>query len=85
MGDVIHSDKLTDRAADVLADRFRAECQALEHDGILDERNVIAFARENPQSAIRTLLIDPPEADDGTFLNSLRIAWQRELAARRAD
>ena len=83
MGEVIRSEKISDRYGETIARRFFEECRALERDGVLDTRDVLAFARTHPQSAIRTMLIDPPDADDGSLLNTLRIEWVRALASRR--
>lgn len=76
MGEVIHSGRLEDRAADTIVHRFKDECRALERDGKLAESDVLAFARANPQSAIRAML-DEPGDDDGTdFLSALQRAWR---------
>jgi hypothetical protein len=43
---------LRDRGGELLASRFWDECRALERDGALDDRDVLAFANHtrNPQS-----------------------------------
>lgn len=85
MGDVIHSDRLADRAADTFVRRFWDECRALERDGKLDDRDVLAFGRANPTSAIRAMLDEPGDASGPDFLSTLQRAWRGRRMTKQKD